>query len=254
MQSTGDRPYVRKLFNNAEKQATYFDEYMNLADLIALDLKDADWADRIYSEQFEATDEFVAKRRIAAAARKNLGDEARARNYLQKMDAGISEPNDYIKLASTVNEIVGDEEWTRKLLQESENNASDRFTLLTIAGKVLGSLGDENWASKLYGQVADQCGDKFQFEQLFDIVERQGAGRKILETLHTTAENKLSSARDLVSLAESVVRRFGDEEWARSLYNKALEDPAVPQLKFDIAASVEKVLADRKLAGTIRNG
>ena len=63
-QTTGDLPYVRKLFTNAEKLANYFDDYMNLAGLIAGDLNDKEWADRIYSEQFESAGEFLKKKNI----------------------------------------------------------------------------------------------------------------------------------------------------------------------------------------------
>ena len=123
MQATGDCPYVRKLFANAEKLANYFDDYMNLAGLIAGDLNDKNWADRIYSEQFESTDEFVKKKNIAAATMNNLQDEAKTRSYLKKMEEECDRASDYIKLATTVDDVLGDEGWTRALFRRRKLNA-----------------------------------------------------------------------------------------------------------------------------------
>ena len=73
-----------------------------------------------------------------------------------------------------------------------------------------------------------------------------------VRTVYTKAEEKLSGAGDLAALAESVARRLGDEERARAIYKKAAEAEDFQNLKFDVAASVERALGDRKLAGSLR--
>jgi hypothetical protein len=74
-----------------------------------------------------------------------------------------------------------------------------------------------------------------------------------LKDLHAKAEQSLSDPRDLSFLAESVVRRFNSPDWARTLYKKAAEAPNIKDVKFDVAASVQKALGDPGLAGAIRN-
>jgi hypothetical protein len=85
------------------------------------------------------------------------------------------------------------------------------------------------------------------------MVEQQSDNKEMLRRLHTKAEERLSNAKDLSSLAESVARRFDSQDWARTIYKKAVEASDLQKVKFDVAASVEKVLGDRSLAGTIRN-
>ena len=89
---------------------------------------------------------------------------------------------------------------------------------------------------------------------MFTYVEQQGGGQEILKTLYAKAEDKLSGAKELSALAESVVRRFGAEDWARTIYKKAAEAEDFEKLKFDVAASIEKALGDHKLAGSLRTG
>jgi hypothetical protein len=74
-----------------------------------------------------------------------------------------------------------------------------------------------------------------------------------LKDLHAEAERSLSDPKDLSFLAESVIRRFNSSDWARTLYKKATEAPNIKDVKFDVAASVQKALGDPGLAGAIRN-
>jgi hypothetical protein len=87
---------------------------------------------------------------------------------------------------------------------------------------------------------------------VFSYVEQQGGGQEILKKLYAMAEAKLSSAKELAALAESVMRRFGTEDWARTLYKKAAEAEDFDKLKFAVAESVQKSLGDHKLAGSLR--
>jgi len=64
----------------------------------------------------------------------------------------------------------------------------------------------------------------------------------------------LSGAKDLAALAESVMRRFGDEDRARSLFKKAAEAGDFEKLKFEVAESALRALGDHKLAGSLRTG
>ena len=154
---------------------------------------------------------------------KNLKDEAKARGYLEKMAEQSSSVGDLAKLATTVKEVLGDDDWTRKLLQDAQAACDDRFGLLTIAGKAASSLGDQKMAGEIYAKAAELCSRGYQFEHVFSYVEQQGGGQEILKKLYDMAEAKLSSAKELAALAESVMRRFGSEDWARTLYKKAAE-------------------------------
>ncbi len=132
-------------------------------------------------------------------------------------------------------------------------HCEDRFCLLTLAGKILQNLGDRQWAGELYEKVADQCLDRYKCEHFLHVVESQTGDKELLKNLHVRLENNLPDAKDLIFLAESVTRRLGDLDWVRKLYKKAVLAQDCQHVKFDLAASVEKHLDDRRWAAKIRH-
>ena len=62
----------------------------------------------------------------------------------------------------------------------------------------------------------------------------------------------MRGAKDLAALAESVMRRFGDEDRARTLFKKAAEAEDFDKLKYSVAESALRALGDHKLAGSLR--
>ena len=75
-----------------------------------------------------------------------------------------------------------------------------------------------------------------------------------MKKLYGIAEEKLSRAKCLAALAESAMRRFGDEDQARNLFKKASEAEDFEKLKFEVAESAMKALGDHNLAGSLRAG
>lgn len=251
-QATGDHPYVRKLYVNAEKQARYLDDYMNLAEVVAQDLGDMEWAGKLYGDLFESADDFLKKSNVVTGLMKNTDARDQVETFVKKMEEEVESAPDHMKLAGLVHQLFGDEEWTRSLFKNAEENSKDRAYLLSLAGQISSTLGDQSWASELYEKALAACGDRFQCEQVFQVIENQGGGDAV-KALYKKAEDKFSSTKDFIYLAESAFRRFGDKEWAKSLYKKALEAGEGVDTKFDCAASIVNTLGDHEWAGSVRS-
>jgi len=251
-QATGDHPYVRKLYVNAEKQARYYDDYMDLAEVIAQDLDDKEWAGNVYAQLFDTADDFLKKKNIVTALMANTGAREQVESYVKKMEEEADTAPDQMKLAGLVYKLFEDEKWARTLFQSAQVNSKDRYYLLTLAGQVAQSIGDKSWVSELCDKAHDECADRFQCEHVYHVIEHQVGDAELVKGLHKKAEGKFSKAKDFIFLAESVYRRFNDKEWAKSLYTKAVEAEDGAAAKFDCAASIAATLGDHKLAGSVR--
>ena len=74
----------------------------------------------------------------------------------------------------------------------------------------------------------------------------------LLRALYTSAESKFSRTRDLILVAESILERFKDPEWARRVYAKAQQAGDLDTSRYELAASLENKLQDRKWAVLVR--
>ena len=84
------------------------------------------------------------------------------------------------------------------------------------------------------------------------MVQEKTTDDELVRQIHSSAENKFSETRDFIYLAESILKRFSDNAWARNVYAKAAKASDVDTYKFDLAASITNKLDDTKWAFQLR--
>ena len=165
------------------------------------------------------------------------------------MEARCEKETDYIKLARMVSGKLEDTEWTRKLLSSAEEKCGDLAGYVVLAGAVVDILNDKGYAASLYIKAEGICSDRDDYERLIAAAARQGSDA--LKEIHSAAEKKLSQSRDLVFLAESILKHFSDATWARAVYTKA-EQTADANGRYELAVSISDKLNDLKWASQVR--
>ena len=118
----------------------------------------------------------------------------------------------------------------------------------TAAVAVQMSLGDANRTRAFFTKAQGACkvfGD-------FDVCVRaalqiEGFGDVAREGF-AAAEGKLADARELKCLADGVLTRLDDRDWARRIYQKALQAQNADRWRSDIMISVKNRLGDDEWA------
>ena len=82
------------------------------------------------------------------------------------------------------------------------------------------------------------------YEVLVRSADRQAADPSIVQGLIQSAEKKMSGARDLSFLAECVLTYLKDKQWARRIYQRALQAPDADRHLSELTLSIKNRLGD----------
>jgi len=134
------------------------------------------------------------------------------------------------------------------LLAKAEEKLSARCGCVNLARMTQALLGDTEWAKSIFRKADTYCTNWVEYDDLFRAMEQASGDKELLMEAHRNAEGKLGFARDLTSLAESILRRFSDTDWARRVYQAAAKAGDADAYRYQLASSLANKLDDRPWA------
>ena len=248
---TGDKHYARKLYGKAQALSNYFPEFLSVADAVSVDLQDSEWIREIYPAQLEKCVEEIDYHRIVDGILANLNDSDWAKTIYAGMEANAGSSDEYVRLARGVLDKLGDDQWAAKLFDQATQACDSPVSCAAVAIALQDSLGDTERAGAVFAKAQSLSTSVSDYDALLRTAARRSEFQHVVREGLETAEQKLSDALDLKHLAESVLNYTDDRQWARRIYQKALEAPNAARRRSDITLSIKNSLGDQAWASKL---
>jgi hypothetical protein len=112
----------------------------------------------------------------------------------------------------------------------------------------LTTRGDKERARRLYAKAETLCVGIGDYEILVRSAAQQTGDPGVVREIVQSIESKFASAHDLRTLAECVLTYLSDEQWARRIYQKALQASDANQRMSELIVSIKNSLGDETWA------
>jgi len=232
--------------------SNYFPEYLTVADAVSAELQDSDWVRAIYTAQFEKCVEEIDFHRIVDGILTNLNDSDWAKKIYAGLEERCASAEDYVRLARAVLEKLADEEWAGQLFDKAQQACDNTISCTAVAIALQDSLGDTERARAAFTKAESLSTGIHDYDALLRTAARRSEFADVVRQGLEAAEGNLSDALDLNHLAECVLNYTDDQQWARRLYQNALEAPNANQRRSDIILSIKNRLKDEVWASKLR--
>jgi hypothetical protein len=248
VKQTGDKHYARKLYGKAQALSKYFPEFLSVADAIFADLQDSEWIREIYTTQLEKCVNEMDFHQVVDGILANLKDSDWAKTICAGLEERAGSPDDYVRLARVVKDKLDDDEWAAKLFDQAKEASDSAVSCAAVAMALQDSLGDTERAGAVFAKAQSLSTGVGDYDALLRTAARRSEFQNVVREGLQSAEQKLSDALDLKYLAESVLSYTHDRQWARRVYQKALEAPNADRRRSDIILSIKNSLGDQAWA------
>ena len=120
-----------------------------------------------------------------------------------------------------------DDDGSEDELKEREKEAEDSYDFHKLAEDVLES-GNKEWAKKLYQKAIDCATDFRDMLSVVDsVADEDGLNDKgLAKKYYQQASDRADESVEFRVLGESILENLGDKEWAKEIFQKALDTKA----------------------------
>ncbi|MDH3638522.1 MAG: hypothetical protein OES09_08650, partial [Gammaproteobacteria bacterium] len=222
-----DKFYARKLLMaaaDALANETFDFSKLRLL-IIAVDatLGDSNWLSELYDKAASHCSDFACVAQVARSAVSDVSDtalgESLCRKILRQYESSCSNWTFYqaAKFAGAIDRNTGDQEWARKLLNRAETLGGDHLDLAYL-GNLAQRLGDQQRAQSLFDRAAGHCQRASDAAQLGFRLQRYGLPADKIRNLYLSTKDRMATGLEKLHWAEGILDVFGDETWARDVY------------------------------------
>jgi tetratricopeptide (TPR) repeat protein len=205
----------------------------------------------IYTAQLEKAVNEIDFHQVVDGILANLNDS----DWVKEIYAGLEEradsSDDYVRLARAVLDKLGDDQWSGKLFDQAKEAGDSTAGCAAVAIALQDSLGDTERAIAVFTKAQSLSSGINDYEALFRTAARRSEFSNVVQEGLKAAEQNLSGALDLRHLAECVLNYTDDRQWARRIYQKALEAPNASRRRSDIILSIKNSLGDEAWASKL---
>jgi hypothetical protein len=139
---------------------------------------------------------------------------------------------------------LGDDQWCGQLFDQAQEACDSAVGCASVALAQQNSLGDADRSKALFAKAETLCDSIDDYSSLLRTAAKCSGSAELLRSGIQTAEKNLSQAPDLIVLAEWVLTYLKDRQWARSIYQHALDAPGAARRRSDIILSIKNRLGD----------
>ncbi len=253
-----DRDQVRSILEEAENDAQFAKQYVDLArgfkelldddqkvdELLEsgaefamdgeefIDLANGYWnlkqdkqtASGLYEKGLPDVNDRDTLLALAKTVAKDLENPNLAKTIYSKAESRVTGPGELIILAESIFNDTADKEFATEIYARAEQQIVGSHDLINLAIHIIRNLGDREYAIAVFGKAIDQSSDFISISRVFDVIVEQ---LPEVEDLITSAIGKLQqdadSATDYLKIHEKSVTILGDAGLAATLLKAAEE-------------------------------
>ena len=163
------------------------------------------------------------------------GDKDWAKKVFKKAEDKANSIYNFIRLGEDLCEKLGDKEWAKKVYRKAEDMVGSSSDTKNLADSLCDHLGDEEWAIEVYEKQSRKKEVIENVDYLIHSYKKKNvvltdAQIKEFKKLEVEAESfkhfastvEAESLGDFCNVANNLAEA-GDKDWAKSVYQKALE-------------------------------
>ena len=248
-----DRDQVRSILEDAETDAQFAKQYVDLArgfkvlldddqkvdELLEsgaefamggeefIDLANGYWnlkqdkqtASGLYEKGLPDVNDRDTLLALAKTVAKDLENPNLAKTIYSKAESRVTGPGELIKLADSINRISSHNDLTGRLLDGAAEMASDYLDLSSLA-KANMDAGNHDASASLFEQAARSCTTPGDLQSLVMRMRRYGVDNEKVKSVYLAAESSFTDKYDLLQWAEGLIDLFDDRESAEEIFRE----------------------------------